>query len=95
MHSDGFSRVRGFLLENAQSIVQDDSGIPVRFFQPGDWALVPFGRYLGPIPLFSGQYQPALAELYRRGDPIALDFGVGYRYQRSESNLLMAVRRPK
>ena len=95
MHSDSFSRVRGFLLDRAHAIVQDDSGIPVRFFRAEEWVLVPFGRYLGPISLFSGQYQNGLADLYRRQEPISLEFGIGYRYQKSESNLLMAVRKPQ
>jgi hypothetical protein len=95
MHSDHFSRVRGFLLERAQTIVQDDSGIPARFFAPADWQLVPFGRYLGPIPLFSNHYQQRLAELHRRAEPLPLGFGIGYRHTESESNLLLAIARPR
>ena len=49
MHNDSFSTVREFLLAHSATIVQDDTGIPVRFFKPDDWELRPFGRYLGPI----------------------------------------------
>lgn len=94
MHSDSFSRIRAFLLANAQRVVQDDSGIPVVHFRPNDWKLRPFGRYLGPIDLFASHYQPRLAELYRRANSAGIDFGIGYRYQPSESNLLVADRLP-
>jgi hypothetical protein len=95
MHTDAFSRIREFLLRQAHTIVQDDSGIPVRFFARSDWDLVPFGRYLGPIPLFANRYQRQLAELYSRGRAIPIDFGVGYRYRQNESNLLLALRKPQ
>src|SRR5690606_27016209 len=48
LHSDNFSTVRGFLLARGTAVVQDDSGIPVRYFPTQDWQLRPFGRYLGP-----------------------------------------------
>lgn len=94
MHSDSFANVRNFLLDNAQLILQDDSGIPVRYFQPADWVLEPHGRYLGPIGLFAGRGQAQLGELFRRGNPEQLDFGVGYRFRQNESNLLLALRKP-
>ena len=33
MHSGNFSQVRNFVLEHSQSVVQDDSGIPLALFQ--------------------------------------------------------------
>jgi hypothetical protein len=90
LHSGGFSDVRTFLLKKSAAIVQDDTGIPLRFFGP-DWQLRPFGRYLGPISLFARNYQPGLAQLFRHGG--AIDFGVGYRWRPNESNLLLAVKK--
>jgi hypothetical protein len=92
MHQDGFSEVRDFLLARSASIVQDDSGIPVRFFAPAAWKLHPFGRYVGPIRLFRKRHQATLAELFQKGRPARLDFGIGYRWRAHESNLLLAVR---
>jgi hypothetical protein len=89
-HSGGFSDVRSFLLRKSAAIVQDDTGIPARFFGP-DWQLRPFGRYLGPIGVFPGKYQPELAQVFRQHG--TLDFGVGYRWRPNESNLLLAVKR--
>jgi hypothetical protein len=92
LHSDGFGMVRAFLLERAAAIVQDDSGIPVRYFAAQDWQLRPFGRYLGPIAVFPERYQKSLSEVYRRSNPPRLDFGVGYRWRPHESNLMLALR---
>jgi hypothetical protein len=92
LHGGNFSTVRTFLIDRAATVVQDDSGIPVRFFTAPEWSLKPFGRYVGPIPIFSGQYQRALSEVFRKLNAPALEFGVGYRWRPHESNLLMASR---
>jgi hypothetical protein len=92
LHSNGFGMVRGFLLERAAAIVQDDSGIPVRYFAAQDWQLRPFGRYLGPIAVFPERYQKGLSDVYRRSNPPRLEFGVGYRWRPHESNLMLALR---
>lgn len=92
LHSNSFAGLRRFLLTHAVALVQDDSGIPVRYFSANEWRLRPFGRYLGPIPVFARRYQRRLRELYRRSDPPRLDFGVGYRWRPNESNLLLALR---
>jgi hypothetical protein len=92
LHAESFSTMRGFLLGRTNALVQDDSGIPVRYFKTEEWRLHPFGRYLGPISLFYGRYQTKLSDVYRRSNPPRLDFGVGYRWRPNESNLLLAVR---
>jgi hypothetical protein len=94
-HSGNFSMVRSFLLDHSATIVQDDSGIPVSYFDRKKWQLEPFGRYVGPIDIFPGKYQPQLADLYRKDHPIPLDFGIGYRWRTNESNLLLAKRIPE
>lgn len=95
LHTDNFATVRGFLIEHAAAVVQDDSGIPVRYFKAQDWQLKPFGKYLGPIAVFHGMYQKGLSELFRRSNPPKLEFGVGYRWRPQESNLLLAIRTPR
>jgi len=90
MHGGEFSKVRNFLLDHSATILQDDSGIPLADFDTRKWRLQPFGRYLGALSIFPGTGQPRLAELYRNATP--LDFGIGYRWQRNESNLLLATR---
>ena len=91
MHREGFNKIRNFILNHSATILQDDSGIPLAFFEPAKWRLQPFGRYLGPLAMFRGANQPELAELFRsKADP--LDFGIGYKWRKNESNLLLAQR---
>jgi hypothetical protein len=93
MHKSYFSKVRGFLLERTDTLVQDPSGIPVKHFGAEQWKLRPFGNYLGPISLFSEYSQSKLFELYRKGEPVPLDFGVGYRHRIGQSGLVVAERK--
>jgi hypothetical protein len=90
MHSNAFTDVRAYLLERSKRLLQDDSGIPISFFKTEDWQVRPYGRYLGPIAVFPDNYQRELAELFRRGKPQSIDFGIGYRFRPNESNLLLA-----
>jgi hypothetical protein len=94
MHESYFSAIRGFLLENTGTLVQDDSGIPCSYFTPEAWQMRFFGRYPGPIPLFKNYTQQKLAEYYRTTNPEPLDFGIGYRHRTGESTLMVATRRP-
>ncbi|MFZ1102128.1 MAG: hypothetical protein WAN86_04650 [Hyphomicrobiaceae bacterium] len=95
LHSGNFSAVRTFLLDRAATVVQDDSGIPMRFFSASGWKLQPFGRYVGPISIFAGRYQRGLSELFRKMNPPRLEFGMGYRWRPHESNVLLASRTPR
>jgi hypothetical protein len=90
LHSGNFSTVRTFILANSATIIQDDSGIPLAHYSSKQWRFFPFGRYAGPIEKFPTMYQERYAELFRRAQPI--DFGIGYRWRTSETNLLLSVR---
>ncbi|WP_295555235.1 hypothetical protein [uncultured Hyphomicrobium sp.] len=92
MHSDNFATVRDFIVQNTATLVQDDSGVPLRFLEEKSWRISAFGRYLNPISIFSrSTYQPKMRELFTKtAQP--LDFGIGYRWRPNESNLLLAVR---
>jgi hypothetical protein len=92
LHSGNFTTVRDFLLANSATMIQDDSGIPLAYYNSKKWRLFPFGRYAGPIGEFPGRYQESYAELFRRAQP--MDFGIGYRWRSHESNLLLAVKLP-
>jgi hypothetical protein len=92
LHSDDFSQIRNFLLDNSTSILQDDSGIPVTYFDEKKWQLQPFGHYYGPISLFQNRYQPKLNQLYQKSHADPINFGIGYRWRPQESNLLKVVK---
>ena len=92
LHSGNFTTVRDFILANSATIIQDDSGVPLAYYDPKRWRFFPFGRYAGPIGEFPGRYQQSYAELFRRAQP--MDFGIGYRWRTHESNLLLSVKVP-
>jgi hypothetical protein len=92
MHGGNFTRVRNYLINASATILEDDSGIPLAYFDPKKWRLQPFGHYLHPLGIFPNSYQPAMAELFRNAAP--LDFGIGYLWRKNESNLLLATRLP-
>lgn len=92
LHSGNFSTVRNFILANSATVVQDDSGIPLGYYNAKKWRFFPFGHYLGPIDKFPGAYQKSYAELFHRAQPI--DFGIGYRWRQHESNVLLSVKLP-
>ena len=92
LHGGNFSRVRTFLLYHSATLLEDDSGIPLGYFDPKKWRLQPFGHYSAPLGIFPGTYQPRMAELFRNAAP--LDFGIGYARRRDASSLLLAQRLP-
>jgi len=92
LHSGNFSTVRDFILVNSATIIQDDSGIPLAYYNSKNWRFFPFGHYAGPISEFPSRYQQSYAELFRHAQP--MDFGIGYRWRTHESNLLLSVRTP-
>jgi hypothetical protein len=93
MHEGGFETVREYVLTHSDLIVQDDSGIPLHYFDHGKWQIRLCGRYRGPIDIFKQHYQADLAAAYSQSVPLPTGFSFGYRWVPSESGLILA--RPK
>jgi len=95
MHKTYFSKIRNLVLAQSQYILQDDSGIGMKYFPKKDWQFTYYGTYRRPINLFAKQYQPELTAAYHdslhRARP--LPFGTGYNWRQTDSNLLLARRR--
>lgn len=88
------SLARQFVLNQSRYILQEDSGIPLRYFDPSIWALQFYGTYSGPISAFKEDYQARLAKIYRNGGNIKpLPFGIGYHFQIETANLMLATRK--
>ena len=94
MHKSYFNQVRRTVLRRSRFILQDDSGIAMKYFQKGAWQFNYYGTYRRPINLFAKQYQPELTTAYRDTlrKPKALPFGTGYNWRQTDSNLLLAKR---
>jgi hypothetical protein len=89
LHTPGFSTVRDFLLKNSAGILQDDTGIPVKFLIDANWQIRPYGTYMHPIQQFWHADQPKLWDIYKKEHPAPLDFSVSYHWGKP-SNLLFA-----
>jgi hypothetical protein len=92
MFESGFNRIRDFILDHSNTIVQDDAGIPLNYLNHDRWNVRVFGSYIGPIEIFKQHYQPKLTEIYQQSGPPPLDFNFGYRWNYKESNLIIATR---
>jgi len=93
LHQDGFHIARDYLLRVSASILQDDSGIPLRYFTPESWTMRFFGSYTGPIDLFKNFYQPDLRQYYATSYPKPLTFPFGYQWNPHDATLILATRR--
>ncbi len=93
LHRGHFSAIRRLILERSAAVLEDDSGIPFRHFDPGQWEVRLYGRYTAPIQVFAHWQQKDLVEAYQSQGASLLEFGLGYKYKLRESNLLLAVKR--
>jgi hypothetical protein len=93
MHKDFFSRIRALVLDRSAYILQDDSGVPLRFFLNDNWNVDYYGFYERPIRLFANYFQRDLLSNMRAKSSGRLPFSYGYDYTRGASNLVMAKKR--
>src|SRR5256714_3445766 len=92
MFEQGFNRIRDFILDHSKTIVQDDSGIPLTYFNRDKWNIRVFGNYLGPTEIFKQHNQPKLREMFEQSNPPPIEFNFGYRWNYKESHVIVATR---
>ena len=81
------------LMQTADVVVQDDTGIPFRRLQEGGWAVRLYGVYTPPLKSLRYGAQPDLEAAYRTATAVApLDFPFGYHGREGRSALLVARR---
>jgi len=89
---DYFSTLRNHILQSGISVLQDDAGIPYRFFKPDEWNLRLYGRYRV-LEMFSDRFQDDLALAMKGKNVQPLTFSYGYGFLPHKSNLMYAVRK--
>ena len=96
MHNPPFETVRNRLLNDATTVVQDDSGIPYRHFSQWKsssnthWVAYPYGQYTKPFGTFGGikaYIQVDLQKAFAQAKP--MPFRLGYGYSRAPSNVVI------
>jgi hypothetical protein len=94
MHTKEFTLIRDFLLSRSSSILQDDSGIPYRYFRTGIWQVTLYVKFSKPISDFRWAMQDDLQKAYLApGEVKPMPFRTGYG-TRENANLLFAIRAP-
>ncbi len=87
---DYFSKTRNYILKSSNMVVQDDSGIPYKYFIDGTWDVKLYGGYKKVIPLFSSRIQPDMVRAYSDTTKLTsknLPFRIGYNVAVGETNL--------
>ena len=91
MHGRSFSQFRDMVINQSNYIIEDDSGIPLRFINAGGkWEIKCYGNYTSPIKMFAQFYQSDLDTLFKTNGSKELGFGIGYKYKNNTSNLIIA-----
>lgn len=93
LHNRSFSTLRNLILAQTELMLQDDTGIPLKYFEPSRWNRQAFGVYNRPIAEFAGYLQPDMKTFYQQNQPGPLPFGIGYLSRSGQSNLQLFTRK--
>jgi len=94
LHYKFFSSIRGLILRKSRFVLEDDTGIPLRYFKPAEWDAQLYGEYIKPVSDFKGVDQLDLEEAYK--DPVRvkkLPFHLGYHWGTNKDSILYFKRK--
>jgi hypothetical protein len=93
LHWQMCSALRGYILDSSNLILEDDTGVPYRYFENSTWQVKLFGDYSRPDHPFRKEYQPDLANAFQDTSKVhELGFSLGYGYGRRPSSMILAQR---
>ena len=87
-----FRYVRDALLDTAEFLVQDDTGMPYDVLKSNGWDMQLYGGYHKPIKPFKWAYQPGLEMAYKAANAPDLPFAFSYHWRGGKSNAMIARR---
>jgi hypothetical protein len=87
-----FRVVRDTLLESAEFLVQDDTGMPYEVLKAHGWEVQLYGGYRKPIRPFHWAYQAKLDAAYKTSAAAELPFSFSYHWNGGTSNAMVARR---
>ncbi len=93
LHRPEFSKIREIVTQKSATVLQDDSGIPFKYFEPARWNVQLYGDYDKPYGSFRYLQQLDLKKAYADGGAKQIGFRIGYGYSKAPSNLLLAKRK--
>ena len=94
LHYKFFSSIRELILRKSRFVMEDDTGIPYRYFKPAEWEAQLYGEYINPVSDFKGVDQLDLEEAYK--DPVRvkkLPFHLGYHWGTNKDSILYFKRK--
>jgi hypothetical protein len=97
LHYGTFSTIRNIILANSMAVLQDDTGIPYKYFDQQKWTTNLYGVYVKPIADFPSQYlmQSDLKSVYdSKVNLKPLPFSIGYHWSSGDQNQLLFIRKP-
>lgn len=97
MHYSSFSQIRNLVLEKSKFLIQDDTGIPIKYFNPEKFSIELFGVYEKPVKDFSESvFQQDLKIAYSDSTKYKgkLKFSLGYHYWGNRNqNQMIAIKK--
>lgn len=88
MHHGNFSTIRDFIIDNSVTVLQDDTGIPNKYFDRKIWNEKLYGDYVKPISLFQMRDQPDLRAAFIKKRKGHLPFNMGYHVSTNKQHIL-------
>ena len=93
LHDAQFSKTKEMVLESADLLVQDDTGIPYRFISQSPWQAKLYGKYHKPIKPMGYGYQKDLDAAFKvKAQTNELPFPFGYHWRGSQGGLILATK---
>ena len=95
LHYADFSNLRNLILSNSQFVLEDDTGVPYRYFKRQGWEVQLYGSYAKPIedfPITVEQKDLKAAYLDPASKVKPLPFHFGYHWVSKIDNLLLMKR---
>ena len=93
LHDSQFSKTRAMVLDSADVLVQDDTGIPYRYISQSPWQVKLYGKYHKPIKPMAYGYQKDLDAAFKaKVQTNELPFPFGYHWRGSQGGLILANR---
>ncbi len=93
LHGNDFVALRDQILTTSDLVLEDDSGIPYRYFTNPPWRVQLYGQYSKPDHPFENDYQPDLAADFANPSKVKpMGFVLGYGAYRRPTSLILAER---
>ncbi|MEM8930876.1 MAG: hypothetical protein AAGE94_06865 [Acidobacteriota bacterium] len=91
-HMDDFSNFRKLVVKTTQTLVQDDSGLPIEALTSDRWSIDLYGQYTNVLAAYSQWLQEDLAAAFSKGKAQPLPFSLGYNSGTDGGCLIVAER---